>query len=144
MEALARTVYSARRQSVLRAAAARDTWGFAAAMYDTGYYQGFGATREVRIGHYADTFRRVVAAIEQAITAAPATVRPTPSRLLCRGVHGADVTAWQERLNRDGAHLKLDGDFGLLTETATRHWQELHQLRPDGIVGPKTRAAAGL
>jgi murein L,D-transpeptidase YcbB/YkuD len=141
VEALVRTVYSTRRKSVLVAAAAHDVWAFSAAMYDTGYYQGFGPSREIRISHHADTVRRIVRAIERAIGAEPSIA--TMPRNLERGMRGDDVKAWQARLNEDGANLKADGAFGMLTETATRHWQEDHGLAADGVVGPKTRALAG-
>jgi hypothetical protein len=146
-EALVRTVYSARRKVVLEAAKNHNIWGFSAAMYDTGYYQGFGATRDVRISHHADTMRRIVAAIEKALDESaepPNTLNSGSPRTLKRGIQGDDVKQWQKRLVTDGAHLKVDGDFGMLTETATRQWQIAHGLDPDGKVGPRTRQIAQL
>lgn len=145
VEALVRTVYSARRKAVLEAAKTGNVWGFSAAMYDTGYFQGFGATREARISHHADSMRRIVAAIEKALdgsTESSNAVDPTLPRILKRGIHGDDVKQWQACLVADGAHLRVDGDFGMLTETATRQWQAAHGLAADGKVGPKAREVA--
>ncbi|MGC4066140.1 MAG: peptidoglycan-binding domain-containing protein [Polyangiaceae bacterium] len=142
VEALVRTVYSARRSAVLDAAKNGNVWAFSAAMYDTGYYQGFGATREIRISHHADLVRKLVTAIERALDGDIAPTPPAGPRVLRRGLEGEDVQRWQELLNAGGARLKADGRFGLLTETATRRWQEEHRLTPDGVVGPKTLKAA--
>lgn len=35
-------------------------------------------------------------------------------------------------------HLYPDGIFGILTEEAVRHFQKEHNIKADGIVGPKT------
>lgn len=138
VDALVKTVYSSRRKSVLAAAQAGDIWAFSAALYDTVYYQGFGKTREVRISHHADAVRQHAAAIERAIGA-----KQEPGiRTLRRGMAGPDVADWQMALNEDGAGLKVDGVFGVLTETATRHWQHARGLVADGVVGAKTMAAA--
>ena len=51
---------------------------------------------------------------------------------------GDDVRAWQNVLN-----VKADGQFGPVTENATKEWQKKHKLNADGIVGPKTAQAAG-
>jgi len=59
-------------------------------------------------------------------------------------VHGDDVKVWQAVLNRDGAGLKVDGIYGQKTKKATQAWQTAHGLVADGVVGPKSRAAAGL
>ena len=80
-----------------------------------------------------------------------------------RGSYGADVATWQMILNAgakpttwvasDGVTrswpstwawpIAVDGDFGQRTEWATQAWQYEHALVADGIVGPKTWAAAG-
>ncbi|WP_429725897.1 peptidoglycan-binding domain-containing protein [Azospirillum lipoferum] len=39
---------------------------------------------------------------------------------------------------------KADGAFGPATTLAVKKWQFLHNLEPDGIVGPLTRAKMGL
>lgn len=68
---------------------------------------------------------------------------PIPIRTLRRGMKGEDVRAWQTQLGKDGWLLRADGDFGVLTDAATRKWQAGRGLEPDGVVGPKTRAAIG-
>lgn len=65
--------------------------------------------------------------------------RPNP--ILRRGHKGAAVTRLQKALNASGAHLKVDGDFGRLTENAVKAFQKKHKLLTDGVVGPKTWAA---
>ena len=74
---------------------------------------------------------------------APPPPVPVPSpitRTLKRGMTGADVALWQSTIFVEPA----DGIFGPMTEGATKAWQSAHGLLPDGIVGPLTRAAAGL
>lgn len=60
-----------------------------------------------------------------------------------RGYEGEGVRAWQEFLTA-GGHLEpgASGLFDLATETATRSFQALERLGADGIVGPRTLAAA--
>ncbi|WFE39817.1 L,D-transpeptidase family protein [Micromonospora sp. WMMD998] len=61
---------------------------------------------------------------------------------LRRGDTGDAVRALQERLDRLGYWVgESDGTFGPLTEQAVYAAQKAAGLRPDGIVGPKTRAA---
>lgn len=64
----------------------------------------------------------------------PNTQRPT----LKRGSKGAAVKEAQGHLNRHGAHLNIDGDFGPKTEAATRNFQEARHIGVDGIIGPIT------
>lgn len=74
----------------------------------------------------------------------PTTAEPAkPAPILQEGSEGDDVIALQMALNGLGIEppLKEDGHFGPLTEKAVMRFQELHGLEPDGIVGPKTRAA---
>jgi len=54
---------------------------------------------------------------------------------------GPAVAELQELLNAHGFRLKVDGDFGALTEAAVTSFQAQHGLRIDSIVGPKTRIA---
>ncbi len=57
------------------------------------------------------------------------------------GDEGPHVKLAQEALAMEGAELVLDGDFGPMTEAATKVFQSKHDLEPVGYVGPKTAAA---
>jgi chitosanase len=57
---------------------------------------------------------------------------------------GDDVRAVQQALVARGFEGKVDGIYGPLTEARIRQFQTQNGLRPDGIVGPATRAALGL
>jgi len=62
------------------------------------------------------------------------------------GSRGPNVRTLQEALNKTtpSPRLQADGAFGLKTDAAVRAFQRLKNLKPDGIVGPKTAAALGL
>lgn len=57
------------------------------------------------------------------------------------GSTGTYVKKAQELLNKHGASLNVDGDFGSLTLAAVKKFQKEKGLDVDGIVGPKTWAA---
>ncbi|MBE9223884.1 peptidoglycan-binding protein [Phormidium sp. LEGE 05292] len=57
---------------------------------------------------------------------------------LSKGSKGDDVKFLQEILNSYGYSLKVDGDFGKLTEAAVKKFQQSRDLTVDGIVGEKT------
>jgi peptidoglycan hydrolase-like protein with peptidoglycan-binding domain len=63
-----------------------------------------------------------------------------PSNLV-RGTRNGCVTELQNILNRYGAGLVVDGDFGGGTQTAVRNFQSSHGLSVDGEVGPQTKTA---
>src|SRR6266511_510791 len=65
-------------------------------------------------------------------------------RTLARQTHGEDVATWQTFLISQGLLEAggADGQFGPKTEQATKNYQANHGLQADGIVGPKTIAAA--
>ena len=68
--------------------------------------------------------------------------RNTPT--LRKGASGELVETLQMMLNdKIDAGLTVDGIFGAKTEAAVIHFQALHDLAEDGIVGPKTWAALG-
>lgn len=54
---------------------------------------------------------------------------------------GAHVSTWQTLANLRGAQLNVDGEFGPLTDAATREVQRRYGAESvDGIVGPETWA----
>jgi N-acetyl-anhydromuramyl-L-alanine amidase AmpD len=67
-------------------------------------------------------------------------VKPDPPTLRT-GADGWQVTRLQKLLREQDLfpkEAKIDGDFGEITEAAVKAFQELHDLTPDGIVGPMT------
>jgi len=65
---------------------------------------------------------------------------------LTLGSRGQHVRTLQETLNRTtpSPGLQADGAFGIKTDAAVRAFQRSHNLKVDGIVGPRTAAALGL
>ena len=59
-------------------------------------------------------------------------------------ISGKDVEVIQTALKNSGFHVDIDGVFGQETDTAVRAFQRSKGLKPDGVVGPATRAALGL
>lgn len=57
------------------------------------------------------------------------------------GAHGLDVTALQSRLNDHRKPLLVSGRFDAATRAAVMLFQAQNGLEPDGIAGPRTRAA---
>ena len=66
-----------------------------------------------------------------------------PPPALSLGDRGRQVKLLQEKLNKHGAHLETDGDFGRGTLAEVMAFQASHGLTVDGIVGQKTRALLG-
>ena len=65
----------------------------------------------------------------------------TGTRLLRRGVSGADVSELQGFLNLQGHEAgSVDGVFGSLTDLALRAFQRERGLNADGVAGAQTRA----
>lgn len=58
--------------------------------------------------------------------------------LLRRGAKGPEVRDLQRLLNRSGANLGVDGDFGPSTQRALRSYQRENGLGADGVVGPNS------
>lgn len=54
------------------------------------------------------------------------------------GSTGSAVKLLQNILDRDGAHLAVDGIFGPLTQAAVEAFQRAHHLPADGVVGQST------
>ncbi len=57
---------------------------------------------------------------------------------------GQDVGALQRALQKSGIQVDNDRIFGKETDAAVKVFQKSKGLKPDGIVGPATRAALGL
>ncbi len=69
--------------------------------------------------------------------------RPLKLPLIQKGSSGAAVAAWQRFLQVSGFPIAaVDGDFGNVTDTATRRYQEKNGLLADGAVGPGTYTKA--
>ena len=71
----------------------------------------------------------------------PASEYTLGTRILKKGSKGTDVKALQEFLNRLGAELAVDGEFGSATESAVKAFQQKHALEVDGKYGVKTHTA---
>jgi putative chitinase len=78
--------------------------------------------------------------------ATPAPVTPTPDTtpflvFAKLGMNNEMVKIIQVALNHKGYILKIDGDYGKLTEAAVTDFQKKNKLTVDGIVGPETYTA---
>jgi len=67
-------------------------------------------------------------------------VPPVPPTLR-NGDTGEDVKLLQMKLNKVGANLLVDGEFGPRTEQAVKVFQTSKNITPDGVVGPETWGA---
>jgi predicted chitinase/peptidoglycan hydrolase-like protein with peptidoglycan-binding domain len=62
-----------------------------------------------------------------------------PARILSEGAKGEDVRMLQTRLAELGYHHgRIDDKFGRMTKRALVIFQSEHDLKPDGIAGPRT------
>lgn len=66
---------------------------------------------------------------------------PVLDYVLRKGHGGDHVRAMQTLLNKHGAGLLVDGDFGGVSDTAVRNYQGVNNLVKDGEAGPITWAA---
>jgi len=70
---------------------------------------------------------------------APWDDKPRTLRLAMPRMEGSDVLKLQEGLKKAGIVVGTDGEFGPATDKAVKEFQQKKGLKPDGIVGPKTR-----
>jgi D-alanyl-D-alanine carboxypeptidase/Putative peptidoglycan binding domain len=64
-------------------------------------------------------------------------------RVIRPGHSGPDVEAWQRFLRgQDAAELEVDGRYEAHSIAVTKAFQGAHGLVPDGVIGPRTFAAA--
>lgn len=66
---------------------------------------------------------------------------PTPTATVKKGDKGTPVRWVQDKLNKAGFKLSVDGSFGGKTDKAVRQFQKDKGLVVDGKVGAKTRKA---
>ena len=66
------------------------------------------------------------------------------NQTLRRGDSGPDVSRLQDALNRNGASLTVDGNYGSGTESAVLRYQQSKNLTADGTAGPQTLRSLGL
>lgn len=64
-----------------------------------------------------------------------------PTTLVKKGSRGTGSKWVQWHLNKHGASLEVDGEFGKLSDIALREFQEKNDLVVDGICGSATRKA---
>lgn len=69
---------------------------------------------------------------------------PAITETLRRGDQGDNVKRLQEALNRNGASITVDSNYGRGTKTAVEAFQKAKQLNDDGVAGPATLRALGL
>ncbi len=69
---------------------------------------------------------------------------PAITRTLRRGDSGEEVRALQDALNRAGASIIVDGNYGRGTVAAVEDFQRRRGLNADGSAGPRTLEALGL
>lgn len=74
-------------------------------------------------------------------TGTPVVIPQTTPPLLKKGSKGQYVRNLQAELNKHGAALKVDGDYGQRTEAAVKSFQRGRGLKVDGKVGPQTWGA---
>jgi peptidoglycan hydrolase-like protein with peptidoglycan-binding domain len=102
--------------------------------------RGFSTTAD---GAYGSGTQAAVTAFQRSVglgadgIAGPATFGKLVTTLR-EGSRGTAVQALQVQLNKHGAAIATDGDFGPATTTAVRGFQSRNGLGVDGVVGPAT------
>jgi hypothetical protein len=136
------------RRVALAAAGRGDVLAFSTALHKYPcYYEGFGATDAIRIANHA---KAVTSAIKLQRTeigdplppsiGGPLTpILPDVVPALLLGAKGPAVGVWQAIVG-----AKVDDDFGMATQVATRAWQITHKLPATGVVQEADLKEAGL
>ena len=128
---------------VLPPATRGDLEAFSRALYNTGYYKGFGATPEQRIeGHWRKVLDACARFARELGEPMPdgSDAPPAPPRILRATVppmRGEDVGKVQELVG-----ATVDGVYGPKTAAAVAAWQRARGLKSDGVWGPVSRATA--
>lgn len=77
------------------------------------------------------------------LSVAPSAPVPPSRPVLKLGDKGQEVRVLQSRLRALGYSVSVDGNFGKITESVVRQFQEKHGLEVDGKVGPATYQKLG-
>jgi hypothetical protein len=120
--------------------------------YRTETYDGDNHVDHTHISVYRDTaetdhsailrgyFEGVAAQVSQSAPAFPGRpLRFTPGQSM---MTGPDVRTWQARMRQRGWRIEVDGDYGPGSAGVATRFQKDKGLAVDGIVGPRTWAAA--
>jgi peptidoglycan hydrolase-like protein with peptidoglycan-binding domain len=91
--------------------------------------------------HTAVALQNLHSNLPSAATSTSTTGTLTGSPSLKEGSRGNDVKTLQTLLNKYGASIWVDGDFGGQTQSAVMAFQKANGLTVDGVVGPQTAAA---
>lgn len=87
-------------------------------------------------------FWSILALLIFALVPLPAAASDYGDTDLLLGSQGTAVTQLQKDLNTLGYYSnRIDGSFGPKTEDAVESFQQAHNLKADGVVGPITKAA---
>jgi peptidoglycan hydrolase-like protein with peptidoglycan-binding domain len=141
---LCRVVYVnlGRGTRVLPFASAGDLVGFSTGLHQYPcYYEGFGATDAERIAHHHAAVVRAIhlQAVELGEPEPQTAALPVTHPALFLGCKGPAVGVWQAKIG-----VKVDEEFGALTQAGTRAFQVRFGLPSNGIVGMPELIAAGL
>jgi hypothetical protein len=88
--------YPARHKVVMPAAKLGDAYAFSAALYDTGYYRGFGATRAERIAGHHSAVVRSLNSICKALGEEPPSLAAAAVAVAEQQAAEADARSWAE------------------------------------------------